>query len=437
MNNLSPQSGALAALGAALGYLSAEAASTTSIEGLLWPERFYSHFTASHIPALALLGPMGGSLHKRVLEVLDVIFAHGLLRGAGQGHMLGTAFLPSRDWTYTMHGEGGGHVSHTEPLRNCLWPRVLSYMPMPAPERRPDTDASKEGVLIAGRPRPLRARTRVSHLTLSRPRAGDISSDKIPLVSEGVGTPRFRVLLAIVTAETISILTAIMVFLFFNSMWAVLWLLPLLLRLTSAVFALEREPLLDTSFSAAAALEDPCDFEIHCPQSEGSFMLVTGPPTLVLQFFRHYGHPLRNRFRELIQLLAIAVFACLFPVGLLCSVMWMPPPVQYVWLFYQLYAVLAMHALRYSPPACSPTTEAGIAELLKTRAAAPGENAILFGHSREGAETLKASVTVTYHDHYDEAKRCMEKLMHHHGAPQYGLPDRHGLELLDHPVSTP
>jgi hypothetical protein len=87
------------------------------------------------------------------------------------------------------------------------------------------------------------------------------------------------------------------------------------------------------------------DVEIHRPSSHGNFILITGPSTLVPQIFRH---PIRNRFRELVQVVIVVAYGCLFPAGLLCSMVWMPLAVQYAWLSYQLYAVPAMHVARYA-----------------------------------------------------------------------------------------
>lgn len=182
-----------------------------------------------------------------------------------------------------------------------------------------------------------------------------------------------------------------------ESPWAVIWLSPLLLRFISAFFALDREPLIPLTSSSAA--NDPhCDFEIHCPQSEGRFALFSGPPTVVLQFARPYGHPKRNRFREIVQLTVITLFACLFPFELLCSMIWMPVMVQNVWLCYQLHVVLAMHYIRYSRFGTGPTTEVVIARKLEKEMSGSGktggrtEQVILFGYTRQGPGTVKVSL---------------------------------------------
>lgn len=134
-------------------------------------------------------------------------------------------------------------------------------------------------------------------------------------------------------------------------------------------------------------------------------MLFTGPSALVQQFFRHYGHPVRNRTREILQLCIIALFAALFPLGLLASTLWMPPLVQYAWTCYQLYIVMTMHIVRYTSFGRDTSTESKIADNLAD------QPAILFGEKRHGAETVKVSLIATYHARHQEGRDCLERLV--------------------------
>lgn len=113
------------ALGAVLGYIGAEAATPSIFERLLWPQRAYANFKLSLLPGAAFATSMDGPLHKAALKTLDTIFDHGLMKGAHQGHMLGSAFFPDQGWQYTMHG-GSEYESHTEDVRGvvveALWP---------------------------------------------------------------------------------------------------------------------------------------------------------------------------------------------------------------------------------------------------------------------------------------------------------------------------
>ncbi|KAM4057635.1 hypothetical protein HRG_009274 [Hirsutella rhossiliensis] len=408
------ESSLFAAFGAVLGYIGSEVATKRCLEQLLWPQRHYSNFTLGSFLMLAFFMPMGGPLFKPALEALDTIFSHGLFRGSSQGHMLGTVFFPQLSWSYTMHEHGDQSQSRTGNIRNCLWVRTLAYINIPrlhcCSQSASSDDLEKGRVCHDLASPPVRARTAFSHLTLARPTTKEMSSLDIPFVKEDPGRPGPRVFLAICAAETSAILCAVGVSVAFRSPWCVLWLAPLILRLTSALFALHREPLISTSSSTG---DDPArDFEIHCPQAEGSFMIITGPPALVLQFVRHYGHPIRSRTREAFQYFAIVVFACQFPFGLFCSVVWMPIKVQYVWVSYQLYVVLAAHVVRYSSLGRSTTTEAKLTQCLGQATAA------LFGHKRGSSNTIKASVVATYHDRYSLGRAAADQLLRRHELRQ-------------------
>ena len=46
----------------------------------------------------------------------------------------------------------------------------------------------------------------------------------------------------------------------------------------------------------------------------------------------NYGHRIRSRGREIIQIFVVVAFGLVFPVGLMCSIIWMSVDLQYVWL---------------------------------------------------------------------------------------------------------
>ena len=396
-----PGSSVFGAFGAVLGYVGGEAPLQSLFSRLLWPQRYYSGFTFSHIPKLALLLPMGGPLQKAALQTLDVLFSHSLLKGPQQGHMLGTAFFRDEGWQYTLHGPNG----HREELRNCVWVRALRHLEIPMLDMTatpPNMQTAEKGNIKNEK---YRAKVSVAHLTITPARDTD-RKPAIPCLSEDTGIPGLRVFMAIVATELTGILTAVGIAWLLQSWWSFLWIVPLVLRLLSAACALNREPLISPSSSAAS---DPLqDFEIHCPSLTGSFMLITGPPTLVLQFFRHYGHPVRNRARELVQILVIILYGSLFPVGLLCSVLWMPVTIQYVWLCYQIYAVLAMYVARYTSSDIWASTEESIARALSSDS---GPTYMLFGREEGSAGNFKVRLNVTYHHRYQTGKEHMERLL--------------------------
>lgn len=164
------------------------------------------------------------------------------------------------------------------------------------------------------------------------------------------------------------------------------------------------------------ASDPPCDLEAHCPQSDGNVLLLSGPPTIVLQFVRHYGHPKRDRFREIVQLLIIVIFASLFPLELVVMSIWMPVQLQNVWLCYQLHVVTAMLVARYTRLGTGSDTSSALARVLAIDGCMclsdhKSEHSVLFGHTRNGPETMKVDLQVTYHGRYKAGKEALEELL--------------------------
>lgn len=406
----SEKTGIFGALGSVLGYIGAEIATEKILSGLLWPQRAYFNITWRSIPILAL-SPMGGPLHSVVLKSLDVIFKHKLFYGEKIGHMLGTAFYEDQKWEFTVRSKNG-ITSQPESSRNCLWVRTLRQIPIPdLQDKQPSGDTEK----CTGKTQSVRAKVSVIHLTISKATNEDKGKKDIPFIQEDTGIPEWRVFAAITISESSAIIIAICLASVLRSLWAVWWLSPLFLRLFSACFTLKREKLITLDDDS---LEQPCSqFEIQCPQSEGNFMLISGPENVVRQFFTHYGHPERHRIREIVQLIIVIIFGCLFPAGLFCSLIWMPLEIQYVWLCHQVFVCFLMLVVRYSHAGTYTSTEARIArhfsnaDTRETNNNNGKEPMILFGHSRNGSETVKVGFAATYHFRYRDAKKCMEDLL--------------------------
>lgn len=254
----------------------------------------------------------------------------------------------------------------------------------------------------------MRAKIGVSHLRFSAASKQDEASS-LPLVSENSGTPGLRDFLAIVTSELSSMATAVFVLAAYHSAWGLLWMSPLAVRLSSAVCAVPRDPL-----RQPVKERDAC-FEVHTSQSTGNFVLLTGPESLVRQFFEHYGHPQRHRFREIVQLCTLALFILLFPMQLLVSTIFTPQQ-QYVWLSYRLYAVVAALVSRYSYFGLANAPHR-IARVLadqwpvKNAACAMMEASLLFSHGRDDESILRVDVTISYHSRYLLARAAKEELL--------------------------
>jgi len=341
-NNSNNSQNANAALSTIVGYLGAEVATEELFERLLWPQRFHNSMTVSNLFKEAIAMPMGGPLHKAALGVMDKMLEKGIFRGRECGNMLGTGFFRDSGLSYTIHDfGGGGRGSERKDVRNGFWARAIDQMPLMTMPAR-DGESSPED----GNPTPtrkqVRARKAVSLLTLEYEGDRQREVGGPPIVRYDTGPVSLSTFFQLAVSESTGIAVAIVARVVWKSPFFILWLMPLWLKIVMAAWTVPRECL--TRPSTVNAGDRSLIFEVH--GLEHGFLLVDGDSSLVLQFFRHYGHPVRSRARELMCMGLIIGFGVLFPLGLLCSIMWMPLGMQYLWLGYQFYATFAMHMYR-------------------------------------------------------------------------------------------
>ena len=143
----------------------------------------------------------------------------------------------------------------------------------------------------------------VSRLHLRRLNAS-CSGPVIPEDTHNVGIETIEWL--IVTKVT-EIAVAFTVALIWRSAFMILWLLPLLLKILSACFSIPREGLVTTSRSSSAKGSDPIVKTKIIPNGNG-FQVIEGEESLIVQFFRHFGHPIRSRRREILQITVVTAF---------------------------------------------------------------------------------------------------------------------------------
>ncbi|KAJ1323431.1 hypothetical protein MN608_11586 [Microdochium nivale] len=371
------------ALGSVIGYLGSEVAEPQLFERLLWPQRFYNDLTPSVALKHALLMTMGGPLHSAALKVLDIFGKHGLYLGRGRGNMLGTVFFPDsgRNFEGVTRGVGAVEAGHEErdlrtgACRNAFWIEVLLHVNRAALRREVDvpdrvviskgedgaakttltatvrSSTVESGTIERSGPSPkFRAIQAVHHLSLravldSTADAAESVENVYSMTEDGI---TFRTLLAVVLSELVAIAAAI-ASVFLGSWWmTIVLMIPCILKLLITFLAAEREGLR----SAAMHGHEDQDILYKIEGSQQGFLLIQGPKWVVDQFFLHYGHPLRNQqhlvgshFRQLACMSVTYCFVVLFPLGLILTIC-MTEPAQYLWLAYQLYAVVAMHIAR-------------------------------------------------------------------------------------------
>ncbi|KAK1675985.1 hypothetical protein BDP55DRAFT_728335 [Colletotrichum godetiae] len=384
------------ALGAVLGYLGAEVAGISLFERLLWPERFYNAVDAIALIRLALFMPMGGPLHRAALETLDKFRDRGLYKGRRRGDMLGTTFFSDKASVQYLHKTAATPDDRKLPraVRNGFWIEVLKHVderiglggswvgagPAPVP------DAAHLKERGEGPADTVRTTRRIYRLDLvfQSPQRIEMSP-QLKIFNENFG---FRTLLGIVVSELSSILLAVAAGIWLSqskggedapAKWFIGFLcIPLFLKLFAATARVRRESLIHNEASPESSTLDvtapsspagealitkndltPASptrhqeieiFEVEVP-SIGFLLISTPSPAspASFQFFRHYGHPIRDstldRAREVASIVTVYAFVLYFPAGLLL-LSWMNQPMQYLWLGQQLWSVLVMHLVR-------------------------------------------------------------------------------------------
>lgn len=363
------------ALGSVIGYLGSEVAEDTVFERLLWPQRFYNDFDIAICLKMAFLMPMGGPLHKAALQTFDTFRRKGLYRGGQKGHMLGSAFFSDQKLNCRVLSSGNQELDDAE-VRNGIWVEVLRRVKKSdsgtlRPTKNFDDESTAEPERFV-----RRSRQYLKHLRIFEPEK--TSKLDITIVAEELLT--WRTFAGIFASELSAIAVALVVGIKEKNIWFAVYLcLPLLLKLASSVVAVRREHLLvsrsrnagNKTTQIPAVESDPRSIICEVSDPDQGFLVIEGPEALVLQFFKHYGHPIRekpsDRLRECFSMALVFAFVLCFPFGLL-SMLWVKLEIQYLWLSYQMYAILAMHVLRLiDGGGCGRTEESLSSELSKGR----------------------------------------------------------------------
>lgn len=367
-------------------FAGADLAPSNLIERLIWPQRNTNVSATSFLKNTFLLSA-GGPLHKIVLAALDSFHRHSLFKGAGKGHMLGTPFFPDTGLSYTMY-PGGGQSPEQELVRNGLLVRTLKGMR----ECTRTVDKQKFGE------QNVRQKIAVTHLELIN--SDNISSSgAINLDDEHVN---MKTILMVVCSEFPALVLTCVTAMVWRPAAAVIFLTPLILKVLAAVTALAREDFVahpSKSPKSWPTSTTVSKFEVHVP-GEG-FQVISGPDELILPFFRHYGHPIRCRWRERMQMVIVAILGLYHPLTLLSSIIWMPVNVQSVWLVYQIYICCTMLIARYGGGELWGTTEERLGEALAN--AEMDRNGTVLIENRNGSMML-ARIKRTFHGSYNEGK---------------------------------
>ena len=342
------------ALGSVIGYLGSEVAEPLLLERVLWPQRFCNDLTVSILVRQSLLMTMGGPLHAAALATLDQFRDNGLYLGQRRGNYLGTAFYPDSKVSYKIV-PNLSLESQSKKARNGFWIHVIHCID--ALQRYSLLSSDEEQQEESGR---HRASQSVNVLTLTQDTESkqpiiskQPATSKQPAMSNIVSVSEYRLtwksFLIMFCSEAVAIVAALIAGIKLGIWWLFIYmLLPLVFKFLAALLSVRREGLQPIKQSQGA--DNVTLFNIDY-QNHG-FTIIKGPMSTVQHFFRHYGHPLRDRTtvfgdrtREVLSMLIIYAFVLYFPTGLILS-LWMTPEAQYLWLTYQVYAIIVMHVVR-------------------------------------------------------------------------------------------
>ena len=412
----SETSNALNAISTLIGYIGTEVATDDFFNRLLWPRRAYNGFSWKHIPQARLLMPMGGPLHRAALTTLDGFYRHGLYEPYQNGHMLGTAFFQDMKLKYRVFGHTPGYED--EHVRNGLF--IQSIMNMRPPLARSKQQA-KEGGDVPMSKHKVRQAICVSCLKLSRtPVQGDIT--QIFTVHDDACHPTVRTYLALCATELSGITVAVVVAVVWKTAFSLLWLLPLLLKILSTAMTVHREKLEVPELPKKVSQVDKGGSEKENNEREeiklfgvrnpaGGFVIIEASEALALQFFRHYGHPVRSKIREKIQIAIVVAFTLLFPLGLVTSTLWMSDALQKTWVGYQLYATMAMYAYRYTGGHKWFTTEDRIGKAFFDAESAGRSTESTVILKTDSGDAISAQLIRTCHGRFAEALAHVEQII--------------------------
>jgi hypothetical protein len=390
------------ALGSVIGYVGGEVADRALFERLLWPQRFYNDFNFGVFIKLALLMPMGGPVHKAAIETLKKFRENGLYNGASRGDMLGTAFYEDGGYAcrevtnVDLHG-----TVESEPYqaRNNFWVEAIANVrPQGRDVLRVRVDES--GDVRSSGPGEFggknhRAIQMVYELALELENLDKLRVAPSPEAVLDENEITWRCLAGILSSEVSALGLAIFVAVYERVWWlACFFCCPLFLKLIVLGINVRRESI--AVWSGRGAVRDKV-FEFD--KTEWGFAVIGGleredeKESITRQFFLHYGHPRRNdltffgdRFKEIGSMILVAVFVLYFPAGLI-SLVWMDSQVQYIWLGYQVYTIIAMHFVRLFGGASAGRTEKRAAVLLQS-----GKSVWLKGTDNHA---VKATLTMT------------------------------------------
>ncbi|CZR66798.1 uncharacterized protein PAC_16699 [Phialocephala subalpina] len=338
--------------------------------------------TYSNAVSVATFTALGTIIGYLGAEIAYKFGTAGLWKGYCRGDMLGTAFYEDSGKHYLVRL--GKDVGQQKAARSGFWINTLDLVDWRLgdkgsvlPRIKGDDEASGKAV------EKVRARRPVFVLTLSR-HTSWVCRNSGGAVGGDIGGIKCRYFIGLIVSETITLTVGIAVAIVWHSYFSLWFLAPLLVKILALVFEVNRESIGLEDKAPDPPKQDetrgkeeeiPALIEAFCicetTDIRNGFFLIKGPSQLVLQFFRHYGHPERyrkgirgDRVREISSMIIVIFAAMIYPSGLIAFI-FASQQIQWMWLGYQLYTILSMHLYRFCGGKWIGTTERWIAKELE------------------------------------------------------------------------
>ena len=336
--------GLFTGLGFVIGSVRSHVASDSAFDKMLWPERYYQTKSIMKLTMIGLTGSMLGPFQTAAIRVKNGFRDNGLFRGSQEGDMLGTAFFEDSEARYKAFVKRGKNIEIkiAEDARNNFLGTVTKLLRRNRPQNS-SKDEEKTTAKTKGY-----ANRRVYRLTLTDDSVPHVSQDTELVEVISLKPSIATMLLGIAVSESTALLTGCVVAAIWRSGFAIVWFLPLLLRMLALRFRLRRTPLKttkttnpseNTGFRSTACVFEPDDHK-------NGFVLIAAPAACGTQFFRHFGHPLRSdlpsdRWNERVSMSVAIAVGLFFPASWVAFA-FAPNNVRLAWICYQLFNFVIM-----------------------------------------------------------------------------------------------
>lgn len=378
-------------LGFVVGDVGGVLASEVTLGRMLWPERYYHTTSPWKLSVMGLTMSTAGAFQAAGKRAMDRCLHNNLFKGAKEGDMLGTAFFEDSRTGYRAFAKREGRVEPTvaEDARNNFWAAVIASLHQ---ESLATSGTDEKGVHSR---KGKFANRRVFHLELNYDELRTSANEPYEVNKIHIKATLPIMLLGAVFSEISSVLTGAAAAVVWHSPFAMVWFVPLLLRLLAIRFRVHRTPLVATEPKCNdnnKSPTEPCVFELD--DHKHGFVLIQAPEALGTQFFRHFGHPQRSnlssdRWNERISMGLVIAAGAYFPTSWVAFT-FAPSAMRWTWIYYQLYLLVALFVLTYWDLLLVGSLEEDVAEALRLgKAVRLGDDDT--GHITIGFEEVQAS----------------------------------------------